>query len=212
MASVKETGIRTVVVRSPSVLREGGAVARAVFAIVFGAAVVMGTKLGGGDKAGGRSAAVLPPNLVGFRDLPGDDQRMFRRCLEGLGEAEDVRSRTGKWPDVGELAARGIPPFAADPLDRAGYRWKAHRDGTLVNYLGTPDPASRRPTLLIIALEPAPGAPFDPRHVVDESHHKLRDGTLLHVSIWVGTARTLGRPIAMPAFEDGWRTIVMANP
>jgi hypothetical protein len=66
--------------------------------------------------------------------------------------------------------------------------------------------------LLIAIAEPGPGMPPDPTAVVDESHHILRDGTLLHVSISAGTARTLGRPIAMPAFEDGWRKIVMERP
>jgi hypothetical protein len=210
VAAAQKSGIRTVVVRSPSVLREGGAVLRAVAAIAIGAAVVMGSKVGGraADRSGG-GAPELSPDLVAFRALPGDDQRMYRRCLEGLGEAEEARSRSGTWPDVSELAARGIPPFAADPLDRAGYRWQMLRDGALVNYLGVPEAASGRPTLLIAIAEPEPGMPPDPAAVVDESHHKLRDGTLLHVSIWSGTARTLERPIAMPTFEDGWRKIVM---
>lgn len=185
--------------------------ARAVLAIAITAAVLMGAAVNEDAKAG-RRVPVLTPNLVAFSALPAADQRMFRRCLEGLGEAEDVRSRTGAWPDVGELAARGIPPFAADPLDRAGYRWQRYLDGTLVNYLGVPDPGSGRPSLLIMALEPDPGTPPDPGAVVDEGHHKLHDGTFLHVSISAGTARTLGRPIAMPAFEDGWRRIVIERP
>jgi hypothetical protein len=213
VAAAQKSAFRTVVVRSPSMLGEGAAVLRAVAVIAIGAALVMGTKLGGGEaeKSGG-GAPELSPDLVAFRALPGDDQRMYRRCLEGLGEAEEVRARTGAWPDAGELAARGIPPFARDPLDRAGYRWRMLRDATLVNYLGVPEAASGRPTLLIVIAEPEPGMPPDPTAVVDESHHKLRDGTVLHVSISAGTARTLGRPIATPAFEDGWRRIVMERP
>ena len=45
---------------------------------------------------------------------------------------------------------------------------------------------------------------------VDETHHKLRDGTILHVSVWTGP-KTLDKPAATPAFEDGWRRITMAQ-
>lgn len=214
------------VVRSPRVAREIGAVLRAIVAIGFGTAIAMTAKLGdgGGDRkrtgdSRGRAQSEesaklsLRPNQVAFAQLPSADQRMFRRCLEGLTAAEEVRSQRGSWPDVEALAASGAPPFAADPLDPAGYRWQRLLDGTLVNYLGVPaDPASPRPTILVIALEPDPGTPLDPAAIADEHHHKLRDGTLLHVSISLGKARTLGRPIAMPAFEDGWRQVVVSTP
>jgi hypothetical protein len=133
---------------------------------------------------------------------------VYRQALEGLTEAEDVRSGKGDWPTVDALATRRIPPFAPDPLDRASYRWQLLRDGTLVNYVGTPDAASKRSTFVISILEPDPGTPIDPTAYVDETHHKLKDGTLLHVSIWIGT-RTLTRPAATPPFEDGWRRITM---
>lgn len=209
-------------VRSPSLTDEIIKVARAVVAIGCIAAIAMTAQLGGdaaGTSGGKRAAArpALPPNLIAFAELGDAEQRMVRRCLEGLSEAEEVRSRTGSWPTVEELAARGVPPFAVDPIDRAGYRWQRLRDGALVNYLGVPTAAPPAdgpapPSLLILALEPDPGTPFDPNAVIDESHHKLRDGTLLHVSISLGTARTLGRPVAMPAFEDGWRTLVLIAP
>lgn len=196
---------------------------RAVLAIAIVAAIAMTAKLGvgPGDKRpssvlspllGKRATAELPPNLVAFATLPAADQRLYRRCLEGLQAAEDVRSTAGSWPTVEELAARGIPPFAADPIDGAGYRWQRIVDGTLVNYLGVPRADSSRPTWLITALEPDPGSPPDPTAVLDESHHRLRDGTLLHVSLSIGTARTISRAIAMPAFEDGWRLVVVASP
>jgi hypothetical protein len=211
-----------VIVSSPSTLSEAGAVLRAIVAVAFVTAIAMTARFGAGDapgRAGGQASGsrttrlVLRPDQLSFAALPAEDQRMYRRCLLGLADAEELRSTTGRWPDVAELAARGTPPFSADPLDAAGYRWQRLLDGTLLNFLGVPaDAASPRPSILVVVLEPDPGTPLDPTAVIDESHHKLRDGTLLHVSISLGTARTLGRPLAMPAFEDGWRQVIVSTP
>ncbi len=140
--------------------------------------------------------------------LESADQRVYRQCLEGLTDAEDVRARTGTWPAIDALARRGIPPFAADPVDHAGYSWRLVRDGTVVDYIGTPAAGSKRPTFVIVILEPDPGTPIDPQAIADEVHHKLADGTMLHVSIWIGS-RTLASAVAVPAIEDGWRRITM---
>ncbi len=224
--------VATLVVRSPSLVREAGAVLRAIVAIGFITAIAMTAELGGGRRSASRSGSAGPrsagagsagelalrPNQVSFAELPAADQRMIRRCLDGLAEAEQARSRSGTWPTVEELAARGVPPFAADPLDGAGYRWQRLLDGTLVNYLGVPAPQASpaRPSLLLVALEPDPGTPIDPAAIVDESHHKLADGSMIHVSISVGSAPagppTITRPTAMPAFEDGWRLVVISTP
>jgi hypothetical protein len=201
---------RTIEVRSPSVARETGAVLRAVAHIVFWSAALMGATWGAGaaSEAGRTQTAV---DEVAFRELDANDQRMYRASLEGLTEAEDVRSRANAWPTVEQLAGKRIPPFAPDPLDRAGYKWTLLHDRTLVNYLGTPDPASKRPTIAIVIVEPDPGTAPDPQAVVDETHHKLKDGTVLHVSIWTGT-KALPGAVSTPAFEDGWRRITMAAP
>jgi hypothetical protein len=199
--------IRTVTVRSPSMLRETGAVLNVVVQIVFWTAVVTSLTW---NRTGDAAKPKLEIDEVAFASLAPADQRMFRASLEGLGEAEDVRSRTRTWPTVEALAARGIPPFAADPLDRAGYAWRMLRDGTLINYIGTPA-ASAGPTFVISVLEPDPGTAPDPQVETDESHHRLGDGTMLHVSIWTGS-RTLGVAMATPPFEDGWRRITMLSP
>jgi hypothetical protein len=201
-----EAGVRTVVVRSPSVWRETGGVIRALLHIVLWSAAIMGATWGSDAASGGAPrATTLAVDEIAFRDLDADGQRMYRAALAGLTEAEDVRSRTGDWPAVEALAARRVPPFAPDPLDRAGYRWAILRDGLLVNYVGTP---AKGPTIAIVIVEPARGMAADPQAIVDEQHHKLRDGTLLHVSIWTG-AKPLTTPASTPAFEDGWRRITM---
>jgi len=203
---------QTVVVRSPSVWRETGGVLRAVAHILFWSAAIMGARWGMRSSATGAAASspTTAVDEVAFRTLDPADQRMYRRSLEGLSEAEAIRSKTGDWPSVEQLAQRGIPPFAVDPIDKATYRWQLLRDKALVTYQGVPDPASKRPTLVIDIVEPEPGSPIDPQAVVDETHHKLADGTMLHVSVWTGT-KTLTQAVSTPAFEDGWRRITMAS-
>ena len=199
--------VRTVVVRSPSLTREVGTVLRVLAHVVFWSTALLGaawhrTRSGPG---GATATGGLAVDEVTFRDLRDEDQRMYRQALEGITEAEDVRSRSGTWPDVAELAKRGIQPFAADPLDRAGYTWARLPGKLLVNYVGTPVDA-KRPTLLVVALEPDPGSPADPGAVVNETHHRLGDGTMIHVGIWTGGKRP-DAAIALPAYEDGWRRI-----
>ncbi|MCW5805689.1 MAG: hypothetical protein KIT31_25185 [Deltaproteobacteria bacterium] len=202
--------VRTVEVRSPSPAREAGQVIRAVLHIVFWSAALLGAswKHAQRDAAAGKPGAT-PADEVAFRDLASDDQRIYRNALEGLVEAEDARSRDKAWPTVEALAARRIPPFAPDPLDRGAYAWKRLEAGGLVNYVGTPG-ASGHPTFLVVALEPQPGEPADPQAVVDETHHRLADGTMIHVSIWIGGASP-SAPIAQPAYEDGWRRVTMGT-
>ena len=66
-------------------------------------------------------------------------------------------------------------------------------------------------TFVISILEPDPGIPLDlSRRSSTRSHHKLRDGTMIHVGVWVGT-KPLERAAATPAFEDGWRQITMTT-
>ena len=211
LADKADPNVRTVVVQSPSLMRESSRVALAVFHIVFWSFAIISTTVGAGRKNGTTTRPNVMIDEVAFSALDSDDQRIYRQSLEGLSEAEDVRSRTNDWPSVAQLATRKIPPFAADPLDRAHYMWRLMRDGTLVNYVGTPDLASKRPTIAIVVLEPEPGAAPDPQAITDETHHKLKDGTMLHVSIWRGS-RTLPAPVSTPAFEDGWRRITRATP
>lgn len=200
-------GPRTLVVQSPSLWRETARVGHAAFLIVFWSAMAMWCNQPRDVRSSARKAAF---DQVAFRDLDSDAQRMFRLAQEGLTEAEDVRSRTNQWPTVESLAARNIPPFASDPIDTAGYHWRMLEDGTLIDYVAAPEPGSPRPTFAIVILEPDPGTPIDPSAATDEVHHKLRDGTLLHVGIWTGK-KPMEHAVAMPPLEDGWRQITMAD-
>jgi hypothetical protein len=202
-----EPEVVTEVVRSPSALREAGWVGFALANIVFWSAAIMG----GGKATTDTQAKAVRVDEVAFDKLPTEDQRLFRRCAEGLTEAEDVRNRTKDWPTLDQLAQRKIPPFTPDPVDRGGYTWKLVRDTLVVDYVGTPAPGSGRPNLAIVAVEPDPGMAIDPGAVEDETHHKLADGTMLHVGIFVG-GKPLERPAPIPAFEDGWKRITLAPP
>jgi len=197
-----QAGVRTVSVKPPSVKRETSAVAIGLVQILFWSAIAIGVS----RPSKANPAAGLQADEIAFGKLDADEQRLFRRALEGLAEAEDVRSATGKWPTVEALADRGIAPFAPDPLDRHGYRWTLVRDRYVANYVGIPKPADR-PTLIIAGVEPEPGAAELAE--VDETHHKLADGTLIHVGVYRGTIRTAPPgPLSQFPFIDGWRRIV----
>jgi hypothetical protein len=126
-----------------------------------------------------------------FRTLEGEDQRLFRELQEGLIEAENVRSSARRWPAPAALAAQGIPPFAGAPGrgGRRNYRWQLRQEGLIVNYLGMPADA-RDPAFLLLVQEPDPQAAASGvlAQTTDEVHHRLADGTLLHVSTWMHPA------------------------
>jgi hypothetical protein len=103
--------------------------------------------------------------------LPESDQQQFRALRERLLAAEAARARTSRWPDVTTLALPG-----------ADYTWTRFEGGVVVNYLGRPeDPA--KPAWLLEIQEPEPGVAPDPAPN-DEEHHRLPDGTTLHVYVW----------------------------
>ena len=151
-----------------------------------------------------QSPNYLLPYQKLIADAPQAEQRIFRELQEGLLEAERVRAETGRWPDVATLAAEGVPPFAADPTQKIGYTWTSVRQDWATNYLGVPrDPAQKAWALVI--LEPEPGAPPDPAPA-DETHHRLPDGTTLHVSIWnipEAQRRSGFAALRLPQ-NDGW--------
>jgi hypothetical protein len=196
-----QSGVRTVSVKPPSVRRETAAVALGLVQIVFWSSVAIAAS----RPAKRDPAAGLLADEVSFGTLDAAEQRLYRRALEGLAEAEDVRSATGSWPTVEALADRGVAPFAPDPLDRANYQWTMTRDPLVVNYVGIPR-SDDRPALVIAAVEPEPGA----MEIIeaDETHHELADGTMIHVGVWRGTLRTVpAAPIKEFDFMAGWRRI-----
>jgi hypothetical protein len=154
-------------------------------------------------------------NLLPFQklvaDRPSSEQRVFRELQEGVLEAEAARSAGRSWPAPGALGADGVPPFAADPTRRASYDWALRQAGTTINYLGIPQ-SGDGPAWLVLMQEPEPGIPPD-QTFEDEEHHRLADGSMLHVSTWVlpDGARAGTRLIRMPQAE-GWLQLYAVGP
>jgi hypothetical protein len=185
-----------------------GADAGALLAASAGAAGGVGAVAGGGAE----TRDLMPYQRL-FRTLGGEDQRLFRELQEGLLETENVRSSTRRWPAPAALASQGIPPFAGGPArgGRRRYRWELRQEGLYVNYLGLP--ADRRdPAFLLLVQEPDPQAPAaaSPN---DEVHHRLTDGSVLHVSTWMrppgaGAAGAGGEVIVEP-YLQGWTQLLV---
>ena len=184
-----ESSGRTVQIHPPSVRAETINVIKAAAAIVFiVAAYIFRPAFGVPSQTQSQDArsiqsryGLLPYQKL-IRDAAPAEQRVFREMQEGLLEAERIRAQTGHWPDVSTLQAEGIPPFADDPTRKIAYKWTSVRQDWATNYLGVPSDTSQ-PAWVLVILEPEPGAPADPAPN-DETHHRLPDGTTLHVSIW----------------------------
>jgi hypothetical protein len=144
--------------------------------------------------------------------LPSDEQRMFRELQVGLLEAETLRSVGGRWPEPNRLAGDGIEPFAPNPAAKgSAYGWQLVRNGFFVNYLGIPK-SSGSPAWLVIVQEPDPAGPPDVFQD-DQEHHRLIDGTILHVSIWnhQDGIRVPMKVVQVPQTE-GWIQLYAAGP
>ena len=114
---------------------------------------------------------LLPYQMLA-RTLPEPDQQQFRGILEQLLAAEAHRARTFGWPEPASLSLPG-----------SGYTWTRLERGVITNYLGRPREASQ-PAWLLEIQEPEPGMAPDPAPN-DEQHHRLPDGTTLHVFVWM---------------------------
>ena len=132
--------------------------------------------------------------------LPESDQRQFRGIREQLLAAEALRARTSRWPDVDALSLPG-----------SGYTWARFQRGVITNYLGQPPDPSQAAWLLEIQ-EPEPGMAPDPAPN-DEQHHRLPDGTTLHIFVWM---HRIGGDVAaafVPQPQNtGWIELVSVVP
>jgi hypothetical protein len=205
--------IRTTEIRPPSVRAETLNVAKAAGAVmVIVAAYLFRPSFGEQSLADSRRPSTLLPYQKLVADSSPVEQRTFRELQEGLLEAERIRATTGRWPDVASLAAEGIPPFASDPTRKGpSYKWTSVRQDWTTNYVGVPsDPSA--PAWTLVILEPAPGEPPDPAPN-DETHHRLPDGTTLHVTMWTipEQSRRSGFAALRLPQNEGWTQLMVGG-
>lgn len=182
-------------------------VARAAFHIVFWSALVVSAETHDAGQAA--SASAPSPFERRLTELAPEDQRLYRAIREGVLEAERRRSATGRWPSAADLAREGVPPFAPDPIDRARFTWAFARTGTAVNYVGTPSAGAARESFIVIVAEPDPGTAPDPNAQIDEVHHRLADGSMIHVTIWMGPpVDPSSRAVSVLAPDQGYKQIL----
>lgn len=204
---------RATEIRPPSVRVETLNVLKAAAAIVLiVAAYLFRPSIGDQSQSAARESPLgLLPYQRLIRDAPPAEQRIFRELQEGLLEAEGIRAARGEWPDVSTLSNEGVPPFAPDPTQKIAYKWTSVRQDWVTNYLGVPsDPAA--PAWVLVILEPEPGAPPDPAPN-DETHHRLPDGTTLHVSIWnlPEAKRRSGLAALRLPQNEGWTNLLVGQ-
>ena len=162
----------TRVVDSTGGSKGGGRERAGVFALagLIVTAIVVYLALNATTNMNDKSRGLLPYQTLAAT-LPESDRAQFRALRESLLGAESARARTARWPEVGALTLPG-----------SDYFWMRFERGVVVNYLGkSGDPS--KPAWLLEIQEPEPGTAPDPAPN-DEEHHRLPDGTTLHVYVW----------------------------
>lgn len=173
--------------------------------LVIGAVAVY-LAFGRGQSAARDTANLLPYQTL-IRTLPETEQQMYNAVRSSLPALETERARLKRWLTPESLANQGVAPFAGD----TGVRWEQFHQGPIVNYIGIPtDPAA--PAWLLAIQEPEPNAPPDPAPLDDE-HHRLPDGTTLHIYVWMHRigGRVPARFVPQPQSE-GWTELFATPP
>jgi hypothetical protein len=149
----------------------------------------------------GAGSGTLLPYQALVRNLVSSDQAMFGDFQKNLIEVEATRARTGRWPE-----AAG-PDGPTPPLS---YKWMGTREGLFLNYLAIPSDDVSAAAWLLVIQEPDPAAVPDPAPN-DEEHHRLPDGTVLHVSIWTHRfGEQVPRQFVRQPQTAGWVQVLMA--
>lgn len=149
----------------------------------------------------GGATSLLPYQMLS-RDLVSSDQTVFAGLQQALGSVEAVRAAAARWPDATVLGSIGSTP----------YTWSDVRQGLFLNYLARPTTDASAAAWLLLIQEPDPLATPDPAPN-DETHHRLPDGTTLHVSIWdvPEKSRTSGFAAIPQPQNEGWTQLLMGT-
>jgi hypothetical protein len=149
----------------------------------------------------GAGSGTLLPYQTLVRNLVSSDQATFGDLQKNLIEIEAARARTGHWPEAGGLQG---------PAPSSSYRWIGSREGLFLNYLAIPSDDVSAAAWLLVIQEPDPAAVPDPAQN-DEEHHRLPDGTVLHVSIWMHRfGEQVSREFVRQPQTAGWVQVLMA--
>lgn len=157
------------------------------------------------DQVGNAAKNLLPYQTLA-RTLPDAEQETFRSIRQGLLEVEAQRARLSRWPLPAALASAGVAPFSNEAV-----AWHQFTQGVSVSYLGVPsDPGA--PAWMLTIQEPEPNAPPDPSPNDDE-HHRLPDGTTLHIYVWMHQygGRVKSGFVPQPQ-TDGWTQVFSSAP
>ncbi len=158
----------------------------------------------------GAGGSLLPYQML-VRDLVASDQAVFEHLRQGLLQAETARASTGQWPDAAIVTRLQVATTSTDAsISLPPYRWTRSQQNIVVNYLGLPEGDVSAAAWLLRVREPDPLAPGDPAPN-DEEHHRLPDGTVLHVSIWTHRFGGQMKPDFFANPENtGWTQLLMA--
>ena len=149
----------------------------------------------------GADGGTLLPYQALVRNLVSSDQAMFGDLQKSLIEVEAARARTGRWPEAAGPDG---------PTPPRSYKWMGSREGLFFNYLAIPSDDVSAAAWLLVIQEPDPAAVPDPAPN-DEEHHRLPDGTVLHVSIWTHRfGEQVPREFVRQPQTAGWVQVLMA--
>jgi hypothetical protein len=152
-----------------------------------------------------KSSALKSPgegNLLPYQQLVATlvsaDQTMFADLSKQMVDVEEMRAAAGQWPGASRMTRL------------TSYTWTASREGYFLNYLATPADDQSAAGWLLVIQEPDPQAPVDPAPN-DETHHRLPDGTVLHVSIWTHRfGGQIDRRFVRQPERSGWTQVLTA--
>jgi len=184
---------------STTVIPSGGRESTRVLAlaamVVVAIAIYLALKSSALESPG---AASLLPYQELVATLVGADQATFAVLTRQMIDVEGLRAAEGRWPDAGRLTS--LP----------GFTWTASREGYFLNDLATPAADAAAAAWLLVIQEPDPQAPPDPAPN-DETHHRLPDGTVLHVSIWTHRfGGQIDRRFVRQPERSGWTQVLTA--
>lgn len=193
-------------VRSGGGGRERIGIVTLALLVVGGAGLYVAVR--GREGASDATRNLLPYQAL-VRTLAESEQVMYTKIRRGLPEMEADRAKTSRWGEPIVFGANNVPPFASAAED--GLEWQRFQRGATVQYFGKPSDGAS-PSWILTIQEPEPNTPPDPAPLDDE-HHRLPDGTTLHIYVWMHRLGGRVTPAFVPLPQnDGWTELFATPP